>query len=287
VPVLLVLAAAALGACAGDDAADDDGGPASTTTEPPTTTTAPPTSVTLAGEQEVEPGFRQGVARVDGGWIFSANDALFRTDEQLVETASLLPAIPPDWAAQGYDHIGDIDVEDGVLYAPFEKPDKETGEQAMARYDPETLAFIDAAPVAQHHASFVTVDPETMIAYSQDFFGGDTLLRYDLSGGGWEPLEPLALSQLVDRVQGGDVRDGAIYLSTDDDKDGVPYDGVYRVDLESGDVTDLGSVGRADGEGEGIDATPVDPPLPTAGDLHVQSIDPDLIRVWFLHLALG
>jgi hypothetical protein len=266
--------------CAGDDSSGDDEAGPTTTAAPTTTTTSPPTTVTLVSEQDVEPGFRQGVARVDDGWIFSANDAFFRTDEQLVETARLLPAIPPDWGAQGYNHIGDIDVEGGVLYAPFEKEDKEIGEQAMARYDPDTLAFIDAVPVAQHHASFVAVDPETMIAYSQDFFGGDSLLRYDLSDGEWEPIEPLAMSVFVDRVQGADVRDGAVWLSTDDE-----HDGVYRVDVETGEVTDLGTIGRADGEAEGIDATPIDPPLATAGDLHVLTIDVTLAPVRFVHLG--
>jgi hypothetical protein len=276
---LLVLVLLIAG-CAGDDSSGDAEAGPTTTAAPTTTTTSPPTAVTLVSEQEVEPGFRQGVARVDDGWIFSTNDAFFRTDEQLVETARLLPAIPPDWGAQGYNHIGDIDVEDGVLYAPLEKEDKEIGEQAMARYDPDTLAFIDAVPVAQHHASFVTVDPQTMIAYSQDFFGGDTLLRYDLSDGGWAPLEPLTMSAFVDRTQGADVRDGAVWLSTDD-----AHDGVYRVDLETGDVTDLGTIGRADGEAEGIDATAIDPPLTTAGDLHVLTIDVTLAPVRFVHLA--
>jgi hypothetical protein len=194
----------------------------------------------------------------------------------LVEQARLLPAIPDEWAAQGYDHIGDIDVADGVLYAPFEREDKEVGEQAMARYDAETLSFIDAFPVPQHHASFVTVDPESEIAYSQDQFGGDTLLRYDISGDGWTPLEPLQLSTFVDRVQGADFADGAIYLSADD-----ATDGVYRVAVDTGEVTDLGSLGHIDGEAEGIEYAET-----SDGSLHALTVDVALTPVRLVHLDL-
>ena len=54
---------------------------------------------------------------------------------------------------------------------------------------------------------------------------------------------------IVDRVQGADLSRGAAWLSTDD-----TIDGVYRVDLRTGAVQPLGSIGRVDGEGEGIDA---------------------------------
>jgi hypothetical protein len=130
--------------------------------------------------------------------------------------------------------------------------------------------------VPQHHASFVAVDPETMTAYSMDLFGGDAILRYDASNG-FAPLDPLPLSTFVDRVQGADLYGEALWLSTDD-----PVDGVYRVDLDSGAVTQVGSLGRVDGEAEGIDATDLD-----SGFLHALTIDVALRPVWFVHLAPG
>ncbi len=134
-------------------------------------------------ETIVSPAYRQGVARVDGGWVFSLNNALFRTDDELVETATVSPAIPPEYASRGFDHVGDIDVVDGVLYAPFEQPDYDLGTQVMAWYDAKTLEFQGAVDVAQQHNSFVTVDPETGIAYSMAEFGGQALLRYDTRTG--------------------------------------------------------------------------------------------------------
>jgi hypothetical protein len=162
-----------------------------------------------------------------------------------------------------------------VLYVPFEQPDYELGTQVMARYDAKTLQFQDAVDVAQQHNSFVTVDPDTGIAYSMAEFGGQALLRYDTRHQ-WRPLAPLAMSVNVDKVQGGDVRAGAVWLSTDD-----ATDGVYRVDLRTGKVTSLGSIGRIDGEGEGIDATP----LPR-GDLHVLTADVAIVPMRLVDLRL-
>ena len=67
---------------------------------------------TERSDQSLPFAFNQGVARVDGGWIFSGTDSpipgtdvLERTDEGLnVATAQPLP-IPPAYRAQGYDGL--------------------------------------------------------------------------------------------------------------------------------------------------------------------------------------
>lgn len=224
---------------------------------------------TAAITREVRVGmrYRQGLARVAGGWIFSYNDGLFRTDDRDVELAALAPAIPDAWKAKGYDHIGDIDVQDGVVYAPLEQPDYEQGRQAILLYDARTLQFQSGFEVAQHENSFLSVDAEPRIAYSLDRFGGAALLRYDVVRN-WLPLPPLALSKFVDKVQGADVALGALWLACDDERKSLT-----RVDLATGQVDDLGSIGHLDGETEGIDATPG----PSGLQLRVLSLD----RWWF------
>ena len=89
-------------------------------------------------------------------------------------------------------------------------------------------------------------------------------------------LPPIAMSMPVDKVQGGDIVGDVIWLSTDD-----ATDGVYRVDVETGAVQSLGSIGHADGEGEGIDATP----LPS-GDLHVLSADVAVVPMRLIDLQV-
>jgi len=65
-------------------------------------------------------------------------------------------------------------------------------------------------------------------------------------------------------------------LSTDD-----AHDGVYSVDLGTGVVQRLGSIGHADGEGEGIDATPT-----ASGDLHVLSADVKIVPMRVIDLVV-
>ncbi|MCU1430179.1 MAG: Glycerophosphoryl diester phosphodiesterase [Actinomycetia bacterium] len=251
----------------------------STTTRAPVTTTtaAPALSARVVKEVVVDPVYRQGLARRDGGWAFSFNDGLFLTDDALHQTKKLVPAIPAEWKARGFDHIGDIDVADGVLYAPLEQPNYKLGHQAMLMYDATTLAYRAGVEVPQHEASFVTVDPSG-IAYSMDHFGGAALLRYDVANG-WRPLAPLEMSRSIARVQGADVYHGAVWLSTDD-----AHEGVYRVDLRrgrQGQVQSLGSIGHVDGEGEGIDATPT-----ANADLRVLSIDAKAVPVRIVELRV-
>jgi hypothetical protein len=254
VPVLAVV----MIGCSGDD----DDARATTTNERATTTVVARYAANRLHEVDVDPTYRQGIARVESGWAFSVNDGLFLTDDTRAQTATQAPAIPDAWRNRGFNHIGDIDVVDGVLYAPLEQPDYERGEQAMLTYDAATLEYTDGLVVAQHENSFVTVDPETRIAYTMDRFGGDALLRYDVDDD-WRRLDPLAMSKRVERVQGADIADGAVWLSADDANDGL-----YRVDLETGEVQSLGSIGHVDGEAEGIDATPT-----ATAALHVLSID--------------
>jgi hypothetical protein len=246
------------------------------TTVATTTTTVPVRySARVTGEHEVGPLYRQGVARVDNGWVFSFNDGLFVTDDALKETKKLSPAIPAAWTAKGFNHIGDIDVVDGVIYAPLEQPKYEELRQAFLTFDATTLQYKSGIDVHQHEASFVTVDPDTGIAYTMYAFDGDALLRYDTRAN-WKPLPPLKMTRRLERVQGADVARGAVWLSTDD-----ATDGVYRVDLATGKTEALGSIGHVDGEGEGIDATTVG-----GSDLHVLSIDVKVVPVRLINLKV-
>jgi hypothetical protein len=213
-------------------------------------------SATVTGEHDISPAYRQGLAHLEDGpgWIFSTNNAMYRTGEELgaatPPVARYEPAIPPELAAQGYNHVGDIDIANGIIWAPLEQPDKTIGEQVIARYDATDGSFIDSFTVPQHHASFVTVGRDGTV-YSADFFSDDTLRRYVLRYGELDPLEPLPMSRRIERIQGGDIAAGAMWISTDDD-----HDGLYRVDLGNGAVQGIGSIGHVQSEGEGIDARP-------------------------------
>jgi hypothetical protein len=270
----------AVGLLAGSACGDDDEPAAETTTTTTTeapTTTAPPLTATITEEVEVDGRYRQGMARLDDGWVFTSDISLHRTDDDLAVVGEDLDAMPDDLKALGYDHIGDPDVHDGVLWVPIESPGgKETGEQVTARFDPGTLAYVDSFPVPQHHNAFVAVDDDGVI-WSADEFSDDTLVRYTVEGTTVTPLEPLVMDRTIERIQGADVADGALWLATDDEQNGV-----YRVDVETGEVDALGSMGRIPGEGEGIDATD----LPS-GLLHTLVADENIVPMWFVHMSVA
>jgi len=139
---------------------------ASSTAAPTTTTTVAFGPAKIASQQQLPGGYNQGVAGIPGGWIFSATDSLWRTDDNLKVLKHISPAIPAAWKAKGFDHVGDVDVVGKYIYAPFEQPDYAKQQQATARYDRDTLRFVDAVMLPQNENSFVTIDPKTMIAYT-------------------------------------------------------------------------------------------------------------------------
>ena len=228
----------------------------------------------VLGEETLLNGlFRQGVARVPGGWVFSFNSALFRTDDDLRPVATNADAIPADLAAAGYNHLGDPDEDNGLLYVPLEQDDYKRDRQRIAVYDALTLSYVRSYEVELSHAAWVAVDGGT--AWSMDEFTGDELLQFRLPS--WEPIRRLKLERPLSRVQGGDVGpDGTLWLSTDDERSMV-----YAVDNTSGRVRTVGSMGHLPGEGEGIDVTP----LPS-GLLHTLQIDPNFVSTWFGHWAV-
>jgi hypothetical protein len=256
-----------MAACSGGDGGGN-GGAESTERSTTSTTVAMAYTAATTADRQVDAGWRQGLARTASGWVFSTNNGLWVTGDDFVQVGGHVDVIPPPLVTESYDHVGDIDIAAGVLWAPLERPDRQHG-QVIARYDAETLEFLGSDAVAQHHAAWVAVDGD--VVYSMDAFDRvGTVARYRWDGEHLDPVEPLTMSRELSRVQGGDVADGALWLSTDDEQNGV-----FRVDLASGEVTGLGSAGRAAGEGEGIDATD----LP-AGQLHVLVADPAVVPMW-------
>jgi len=226
-------------------------------------------AATRSRERGVDNAYRQGVAHFGDGWIFSGTNGLWRVADDLhVEAANPSP-IPDDLRARGYDHIGDVDVAGAYLYVPLEQPDQQRNEQVVARFDAKTLRFIDSVTLRQHEIAFVSIDAQSGTAYSMDRLGGDEVLRYDLGGLRWRRLPSLHLRRPLENVHGADVDAGFMYLSTSD-----PRNTLYRVDLGSGAVIDLGSAGPPGEEGAGIDVTPL-----ATGRIHTLTIGADKVSV--------
>jgi len=240
----------------------------------PASAGAAPKSV-LKSEDRLSALYAQGIARIDKGWILTGRFVIDRVNEKFKPIVDNRRPIPQNLLAQGYNHVGDIDVVGKYIYAPLEQGNYDLGHQITARYNLRTLKFIDYVVLPQHENSFVTVDPKTMIAYTMDHFDGNTILRYDVRKK-WRVLAPLQMDMTLQHTQGGDVADGAIWIQSSD-----PQNSTWRVDLHTGHADLLGSSGHVPGEGEGIDATKL-----KSGRLHTLTVDPNINPVWLGHFAV-
>lgn len=192
----------------------------------------------------------QGVAFNGNEWIFSWQYGLERTDlgfKSLQRTGSVeLPSlsiktgIPAALAAQGFDHIGDIDVANGILYASLDSEAGDYQNGHVALFNAKDLSYtgklyqLSGAPSNPHDdvASWVAVDAAAGLGYGKEWRNGNTINVYHLSD--WSFSHTLTMDASIGKIQGAKVFDGSMYLSSHNgDKS------VYRLDLASGHVEEL------------------------------------------------
>ncbi|WP_348751980.1 PEP-CTERM sorting domain-containing protein [uncultured Aquincola sp.] len=192
----------------------------------------------------------QGVAFNGNEWLFSWQYGLERTDlgfKSLQRTGSVeLPSlniktgIPAELAAQGFDHIGDIDVANGILYASLDSEAGDYKNGHVALFNAKDLSYtgklyqLNGAPSNPHDdvASWVAVDAAAGLGYGKEWRNGNTINVYNLSD--WSFSHTLTMDASIRNIQGAKVFDGAMYMSSHNgDKS------VYRLDLASGHVEEL------------------------------------------------
>ena len=201
----------------------------------------------------------QGVATDGTSWFFSWQFGLMRTrtDAAQTVTARNTLAIPPAIAALGGNHIGDIDLYDGTLYAPIEDGDKPAGQTEylhpfIALYDAKTLRFTGEAhelPQSLHveGVPWVAVDGARGLLYTAEWSKTRVLNVFDLRS--FRLLRTVPLSETLDRIQGAKVRDGFLYAFADVGES-LP---LHKIDPVTGHVTTVHHVAiPAGGEGEGL-----------------------------------
>lgn len=192
----------------------------------------------------------QGVAVSGNEWVFSWQYGLERTDlalNSLQRTGGIDPAtlsittgIPAALAAQGFDHIGDIDVYNGILYASLDSEAGDYQNGHVALFNANDLTYtgkvyqLNGAPSNPHNdvASWVAVDGANGLGYGKEWQNGNTINVYNLAD--WSFNGTLTLDRSLKNIQGAKVFDGALYLSAHD-----ATKSVYKVDLASGHVDEL------------------------------------------------
>lgn len=158
--------------------------------------------------------------------------------------------LPRDLVRKGYSHIGDCSHYEGRLYIALE--DDLFMHPAVAVYDPQTLEFVDHHVIPEEGIGSGNIPwcdvNDGVLYYSQSRFVDEIRM---LNVTDFSYLGALKLDTELNKVQGGEVYDRKLYLTTDE---GVTEKTMYAVDLETGHVESvfIRCTGKRRAEGEGI-----------------------------------
>lgn len=192
-------------------------------------------SYTLNDVHEVDG--RQGIAWEAGLYYVSGSATLSIYDEDWNQIA--INDKPFEGYSDEVNHIGDIDVYDGQIYAGVEYfMDGEAKNIQIAIYDAETLKMERAFPFAtesgQNEVSGIAVDPDDEIVFMCSWADGESgryLYMYDMNDGSY--LGKVHLQAPPQWIQGIAYLDGYIYITADDGTaDDGEADHVYRIKVD-------------------------------------------------------
>jgi len=179
--------------------------------------------------------WQYGLARFTEDWDFIEASGHY----DLVN-GDVVSGIPEELASQGFDHIGDFEIKDGIVHASLDSAEGHYQNGHVALFDASTLTYTgdlhaligDPTNERDDVASWTAIDSETGLGYGKEWTEGDTLNVYDVTD--WSYLTTLEMDQALKRVQGAKVLDGMMYLSTDNSTKSV-----YSLDLSTGHVEEL------------------------------------------------
>jgi len=177
---------------------------------------------------------RQGIATDGERYYLSGSTALYAysRDGELLD-ANESPFTELDKAA---NHIGDISVHDGELFAGIEWFEDGRGRDLqIAIYDAETLSFkrsiLWEPESGQVEVSAVTVDAENALVWMTDWVNGTYVYRYDLASESY--AGKLHVRPVPQGQQGIAAFDGYLFITADDgDAEEGEVDNLWKVSAE-------------------------------------------------------
>lgn len=179
------------------------------------------------------------------------------------------------------NHIGGIDYYNGKIYCAVEDDGYET--PLVLLYDCETLEYTGEyyefdASVLTDGIPWCAIDRENGYLYTSKFKGVKEILRFNLND--MSDAGSIILSEEINRIQGGSVYDGTLYLSYD--VSNSTDEQIFAVDIQTGEVTVAFEryLDNYDNEAEDICVYP----MPDGTLFHTQDYD-KLIAVNFRHYA--
>ena len=178
---------------------------------------------------------RQGVASDGTSYFVSGNTSLYRYSEAgelLASNENALEGLP-----LAANHIGDISVYQGEIYAGIEWFDDGQGKNIqVAIFDAKDLSYKRAVPwepaSGQVEVSGVAVDPLRSSIWMTDWVNGRYLYRYDLETGAYSGK--LHLRAPPQWQQGIAALGDYLYMTADDgDAENGEVDNIWRVSAVS------------------------------------------------------
>ena len=179
---------------------------------------APENRYSLAGVHEVDG--RQGVAYGDECYYISGSTTLTRYDSEWNKVSEAED--PFAGFENEVNHIGDIDVYDGKIYAGVEYfMDGESKNIQIAVYDAESYQLVDTYSFdessGQTEVSGIAVDPDSGSIWMTSWTGDESgryLYRYDLENGSYKGKVHLQCPPQW--LQGIAYYNGCLYMTADD-----------------------------------------------------------------------
>ena len=162
--------------------------------------------------------------------------------------------LPWELVRIGYAHLGDGCLYDGKLYVALE--DIGFRHPAVVEYDPQTLEYLGYRVVPEECVGSGNIPwcevKDGVVYFSQSNRVGE-IRMLDVTD--FSYLGSIELDRELFKVQGGEICDGKLYITTDE---GIREKTMVAVDLETGHVEPVftRSTGRLDMEGEGIAVCP-------------------------------
>lgn len=142
----------------------------------------------------------------------------------------------PDEYCEKYDsnHVGGISYYNGLIYASVENSSKD--HPLVITYDCETLEAVNVyelpVEILPNGIPWCAVDAENGLLYCSPFRDVEKIAAFDINT--MEFVRYINLSEGVTRIQGGEVYQNKLYLSSDN---GENTDTVYCIDVISGETS--------------------------------------------------
>ena len=178
----------------------------------------------------------QGVTNDGNNYYFSGKKNLGKADMRSGEIFRINTApIPKALKELGCDHIGGLSYYNGIVYAAVEDgPDYL--HPFIVLYDADTLAYTGKCYALPQHlhtegVPWCAVDAERSVLYTAEWSNARVLNVFALDD--LHLIGTIPLSAPIDRMQGGEMFGGKLYLSCDEEND---LKRVFCVDVQTGDV---------------------------------------------------